>query len=463
LYTRPDVIGYVEQILKNIEATEASLSPRDRFNLDRLKKEYSSPEAQNNPKTRFDPPALWVEDAPLYLEGDVALSLVPVKPLLDPQWAFFLTGNPELRLHFKEFVTWEVRYLLTYGPERDDRVDRGKPSRREKSFRGLTSLYDRAYIAYEWERRVTLFWGRDYADWGPSAEGNLILSDTAGSLDKWGGRIGFKNLLFSFLNATLSAQADRRFAAHRLEMRFGPAVLGLSEAVIYTGRGFDPIYLLPLSSFYSNQFNEQGEHNDNITWEFDLKSEVTDGLLLYGSFLIDDYQFEDDPFPDKLAFDIGGRVALVDPLPATLRFQYRYVDIYTYTHEDSANYWVTGEMDLSLDNPLGAPQGPDSDRMYLDMAVYPIPSLTTLLSLSFERRGEGNDWRQFEEGDDPNPKFPSGVVEKTYGFGLGLEWELRGNSSIGASVIQGRVENINHQPDVDDWTTSVFMHLTWNL
>ena len=121
------------------------------------------------------------------------------------------------------------------------------------------------------------------------------------------------------------------------------------------------------------------------------------------------------------------------------------------------------EGDLSLDNPLGAPLGPDSDRAYIDMAVYPIPSLTTLLSFSLERRGEGNDWRQFVAGDDPNPKFPSGVVEKTYGYGLGLEWELRGNSSIGARFIQARVENVAHQQDIDDWLTSVFMHVTWNL
>jgi hypothetical protein len=359
-------------------------------------------------------------------------------------------------------VTWEVRYQLAFGPERGDRVDQKKPSRRLRSWKGLTALYERAYLAYEWKRRVTLFWGRDYSNWGPSEAGNLIMSDLAGSLDKWGGRIGFKNFLFSFLNATLSTDSDRRLAAHRLEMRFGPVVLGLSEAVIYAGRGFDPIYLLPLSSFYSNQFNER-QDRDNITWEFDLKYEVTNGLLLYSSFLIDDYQFEDDPYPNKLAFDVGGRVALVDPLPATFRFQYRYVDIYTYTHEDSMNYWVTGEVDLSLDNPLGSPQGPDSDRAHIDLAVYPMPSLTTLLSFSFERRGEGNDWRQFIEGDDPNPKFPSGVVEKTYGYGLGLEWELRGNSSIGANIVQARVKNVAHQQDVDDWLTSVFMHVTWNL
>jgi hypothetical protein len=97
------------------------------------------------------------------------------------------------------------------------------------------------------------------------------------------------------------------------------------------------------------------------------------------------------------------------------------------------------------------------------MAVYPMPSLTTLLSLSFQRRGEGNDFRMFQPGDPNNPSFPSGVVETTVGLGLGLEWELPRNSSIGGNVVYAQIQNLNHQPDVDQWTSSVFIHLTWNL
>jgi hypothetical protein len=463
LYTRPEVIGYVEKILANSKENSTTLSERDRFNLDRLQQEYTSSQARENPKSRWDPPVFYGKDPPLFLEADLSFSFIPSTALLDPKWAFFLNTDPQLKLHFRDWVTWDVRYQVTLGPERDDRVDRGKPSRRTKSWSGVTSLYERAYIVYDWQSRLTFFLGRDYTDWGPSENGNLILSDTAGSLDKFGGRIRFKNLTLSFLNGTLSADADRRLAAHRLEMRFGPAVLGFTEAVVYAGRGFDPLYLLPLSSFYSNQFNEQG-NEDNALWEFDSKFQIADGLVLFGSLLIDDYQFEpNEPAPNKLAFDVGGRAALMSPLAATFRFQYRYVDIYTYTHMDTATYWIAGHGDPSLDNPLGASQGPDSDTAFLDMAVYPIPSLTTALSFSLQRRGEGNDWRMFEEGDDINPEFPSGVVEKTYGFGLSIEWELKGDSSIGATILQAYVENIAHVPDKNDWTTSMFMHVTWNL
>jgi hypothetical protein len=461
-YTRPDVIGYVEAIESSVRAREATLTARDGYELERLRKEYSSAPAQRDPKSRFDPPAWYGTDEPLSLEADVALSLLPTQAPQDPEWDFFANGNPTLRLHLNDWVTWEVRYLVTFGPEDGERVDRGTPSRREKSWHGVTSMYERGYLSFEWQRRLTLFWGRDYANWGPSEDGSLILSNTAGSLDKFGGRFRFKSLTFSFFNSTLSSALDRRLAAHRLELRLGKAVVAMTEAVVYAGRGFDPIYMLPLSSFYSNAFAEPGE--DNLLWEFDLKYNLFDGLLLFGSFLIDDYQFEpNEPFPAKLGLDIGGRAALVAPFATTLRFQYRYIDIYTYAHEDSVTYWFAGEADPSIDSPLGAPQGPDSDTAFLDVAVYPRANLTTSVAFTFRRRGEGNDYRAFQTGDDINLPFPSGVVEQTAGVGLGVEWELPRNSRIGGNVVQARVRNVDHQSGVDDWTTSVFLHFTWNL
>lgn len=462
LFTRRDVVGYVGQIHKRITERDVTLSARDAYNLDRLDKEYASQEAQSDPKTRFDPPIVYATDAPLYVEGDVSFSLAPTKPLLESGWDVFFVTDPSLRLSFRDWVTWDVRYRVTAGPETDDRVDRAKPTSREKSWHGVTSLYERGYLVSQWKTRLTVFWGRDYVDYGPSQLGNTFLSNTAGSLDKWGLRIDFRNLRFSGINATLSAADDRRFAAHRLEIRLGPSVIGLSEGVVYAGRGFDPIYVLPLSSFYSNQFNEQGD--DNVIWGMDAKVEVADAALVYASLLIDDFQFDrSEPFPDKLAFDIGGRVAISRPFASTIRFQYRYVDIYTYTHDDTTTYWLTGNAEPNLDTALGAAQGPDADTAFLDVEVYPIPSLTTNLTFQMARRGQGNDWQMFETGDPVDPPFPSGVVQTTVGFGLGVEWELRGNSSLGASVFQAHVDNLDHQPDDDEWTTSVLVHLTWDL
>ena len=61
----------------------------------------------------------------------------------------------------------------------------------------------------------------------------MILSQEAGSLDKLGGRLQFKNFKLSVVHAILSSPDERYLSAHRLEMVFGKVTLGLSETVIH--------------------------------------------------------------------------------------------------------------------------------------------------------------------------------------------------------------------------------------
>lgn len=459
-YTRDDVVSYASSVVDNIRSNERIVSARDRFELNRLEEEFLNPSSQTDPAVRFDKPLIYASDKPLHLEFDIDLSLQPTKPLDDTRWWWFLRSSPEIRLHFSRWLTWEVRYRLVYGPERDDRVDDSKPSPRERSFKGLTSVYERSYLNFQW-KRLTFYAGREYIDWGSRISENLSISSTAGSLDKIGGRIGFLNMIFSFFHSTLSTDTDRHLAGHRLELRFNRLRIGLTETVIYFGRSFEPSYLLPLSSYYANQFNEG--RDDNVIWEVDAQY-AWDHVTLFGNFLVDDFQFErQDEAPDKIAFDLGARVALVSPIAVTARVFYRYVDIYTYTHEDSLNYYITGNGDPNVDLPLGAFDGPDTDRLAASLAVYPVPSLTTTFLFSHVRRGEGNDWRTHVPPMDPNPSFPSGVVEKTLTFGLRLLWELPGNSRTGFDTRIAHVSNKANQSGVDDWGTSAFFFFTWDF
>lgn len=460
-FTRPDVVRYVEALKGRVGDVD-SLSARDRFELQRLDEEFSSEAARENPRGRWDRPLLYSVEEPFHLEGDLDLSLIPKVDAFDSRWEFYVAGNPELRLHLREWLTYEVRYRLVMGPEHGDRARNEKPSPREKSFKGLTSLYERAYIVGSY-KSVTLFWGRDYVDWGPAEFGNLILSDTAGSLDKFGGRLRFKNMTLLSTHANLSAERERRFSGHRLEVRFGDVLLGIDETVVYSGRGFDPVYILPLSSFYSNQFNERSD--DNVIWSLDAKYDVTPGLQLFGGLLIDDYQFErDGKNPDKLAFDVGVRAAVRGPVPLTVRAQYRFADIYTYSHRDSTRNYVTGTGDpADGESPLGAPEGPDADRVVLQVDVYPRRDVTASFLLENGRRGVGNDFRHFETGMDPFPPFPSGTVEKTMSLGGSLLWEQRGNSSAALSVLGVRVENMDNIPSASEWSPAVRLRLTWDI
>ncbi|MFQ5512342.1 MAG: hypothetical protein ACE5EO_10905 [Candidatus Krumholzibacteriia bacterium] len=462
LFSRDDVISYTEAIERALAASDGRPSARDRFELERLRKEFSSPESRADPRVRYNPPLLHQVDGPFELEGDLDLSLVPTDPLAGERWQFLGVSQPVARLHVEDKVTYETRYRLTMGPERGARVRDRKPSRRERSFRGLTSLFERSYVVFPW-KQATLFWGRDYVDWGPGEDGNLLVSQSAESLDKFGARLRFKNLHVSTFHANLSTEARRYLSAHRLELDLGRLVVAVSEAVLYLDRGFDPAYILPLSSFYSNQFNERSD--DNILWSFDLKYRTPLGAVLYGGFLIDDFQFERrNVNPDKIAFDVGARVAMAGPVPMTWRLRYRFVDAYTYTHRDSGKAFVVGAGDPAAGDPsLGAEQGPDRDRLQVRADFYPRRDVTSTVSFSFQRRGEANDFRRFVEGTDPSPPFPLGIVEKTYAFGYRVEWELPGNSLVGVDVRHEYVRNIDHAPGVSGWQTAVRGHLTWDF
>ncbi|MBI4720287.1 MAG: hypothetical protein HY770_03500 [Chitinivibrionia bacterium] len=461
-YSRPQVIDMVRSIDEAIAAAGRALSTRDAFELERLHSEFSGIASRFDPGARYDPPVVALSDTSLRLEGDVDLALAPARQPFQDETDVFLKSRPGLKLHVGSRLTYEMRYDLTFGPERGDRARNEKPSRREKSFKGLTSLYERSYAVYQ-TRRITLVFGREYIDWGPSDWGNLLVSRTAGSLDQLQVRIRFRNVNLSAVHAPLSTAGSRRLAAHRLEVRLKRLLVGISESVIYSGRGFDPVYAFPIASYYANQFNERGD--DNILWSVDLKCRLRNALVLYGSLLIDDFQFErDDGTPDKLGFDIGGTLALSRPVPLTLKVRYRYVDIYTYTHRDSANAHVAGFGLPGAGDPLlGGYPGPDTDSWRAEIRAFPRPDLPVTLGLSGLRRGEGNDFRAFNPGDDPNPSFPSGVVERTFGIDLALAWELRGGSAAGLFWQWLNVDNRDAVAGNDADDTSIALSVMWDF
>lgn len=462
-FTRPEIAAYVDRIETAVDSAGAELSGRDRFNLDRLRDEFAAPASIEDPTARYDPPVLYAAEAPLRLEGDIDVSVAPEKRLFDPRWWIFGVSNVSAKLHFGDWVTYEVRYRLTVGPERDEWAHKMKPSPREKSWHGVTGLFERSYLVFQW-KPVVLYWGRDYENWGPSTSDNLHLSRTAESFDKIGGRVSFRNFRLILFHSYLSVVEPRRtLSGHRLEMDAGGFTFGLTETALYTGRGIDPVYWLPLSAFYSNQFNERGD--DNIIWSVDAKYRAGAGTLLHGALLIDDYQFEDrGENPDKLGFDLGARIALGGPLPMTADLRYRRVGIYTYTHRDSLKYHVAMEGDPAAgDPPLGTPLGPDADIADVRVECYPHPRFTTAVFASYLRRGEGDDYRAHTPELDPVPPFPSGVIERSTAAGIALLWELDGGSAAGIDAARVWVGNREHVQGRDEDDTVVRAFFTWDF
>lgn len=446
-FTRTEFAAIVDEISRN--SFDQRLSGRDRYNLARLEKEYTSFNSLRDPQYRYDPPTFYLTDDPLVLEGDVDLEPALQQRFLDEKTEAFVGSNPEFKLHFGTRATFDVRYRLLMGPEHGDRARNQKPSRREKSFKGLTSLYERGYVIVGWDK-FHFHAGREYVDWGPSDWGNLITPGDTYSVDQIGGRVSLKMFRLSFFFGQLSPQSQRFFSGHRLEFKWRKTVFALSETAVYGDKLFDPVYAIPLSSFYANQFNERG--NDNVVWSVDAKTNLFDRLTLYGSLLIDDFQFErDGQYPDKLAFDVGGRYALTVPVAASIRARYRRADIYTYTHKDSVNYYVSGEGRVTEgDVVLGGAPGPDADSWRLEVELYPRPNTIATAALFGEGRGEGNDFRAFRIGDDISPPFPSGVVQRTRGFLLGLRWEFDRNQWVSGAYSRAHLSNIGHDVDRDE-------------
>ena len=461
-FTRPEFVKLVIEISK--KAFDRRLSARDRYQLDRLKKEFTEFASQRDPQARYDPPTFYLDDRPLIFALDLDLAGIAANQFLGEYGTeYFANSNPEAQLHLYQHATYDLRYRWIMGPEHGDRARDEKPSRREKSFKGLTSLYERSYVIFGWDK-VHVYFGREYVDWGPSNWGNLITPGFGISLDQLGWRAKLKWFRLSMFTGQLSPYSRRNIAGHRLEMRFARVTIGLNETIVYAGRDWDPIYAFPLSIFYFNQFAER-TNDDNVYLSADVKVSFLDAVTLYGSLLVDDYQFERNDNPqDKIAFDVGGRLALSFPVATTWRARYRFVDIYTYTHFDTSTYYVSGEGVLDEgDVLLGGQPGPDMDNWRIYGDFYPHATVILTGGVFSERRGEGNDMRNYQPGDPANPPFPSGVVQRTFGGVVKVRWELRRNSWIEGGYSRAKISNVAHIKDNDEITDAFRVVVRWDF
>jgi hypothetical protein len=460
-FTRDEITRLVERVRDAVDAPR--LSARDRYELERLEREFSSDLARAEPTARYD--ATWLgRDGAIALEGDLALTPYLEQQAFSDQTEAFIGLAPEFRAHLGERFTYDLRYQLLFGPEHGNRADDMKPSRREKSFNGLTSLFERSYVIGVWDP-VELFFGRDHVDWGPSAGGNLITPGESYSIDQLGGRLRWRALRLDFFYGQLWTDPERYMAGHRLDVALGRTVLGLSETVVYGGRGVDWMYLMPVAWYYANQFNER-TNSDNVIWSLDAKTSVLRRLTLYGSLLVDDFQFErDGNYPDKLAFDAGARWVSAMPWGLEMRAQYRWTDIYTYSHEESLSAYVSGAGEIDHgDVLLGAGPGPDGDAWFVDAALYPRANWRVSLGVFGGRTGEGNDVRAFAFGvDDRNPPFPSGVVETDIGVRAGTRWEFPGNRWVALEYAHVSADDRGHVAGVNEATDAFRVEIRWDI
>jgi hypothetical protein len=173
-------------------------------------------------------------------------------------------------------------------------------------------------------------------------------------------------------------------SAHRLEYALWENVLiGVSEAVVWGERGFDPAYLNPLSFIYSAQHN--GQDRDNLLMEGDVTVSVRKRALIYMALLIDDLstsQIGKGFVGNKIGVMAGAQFMDLELDGLIAGIEYIRLEPFVYTHFYPVNRFT------NWTSSLGAGLKPNSDRLTLDLNYRLIRSLTCDAQFSFNRHGD---------------------------------------------------------------------------
>jgi hypothetical protein len=431
---------YTREIVANVEARGVALGPRHAFLLERLAKQFVG--MRDRPEDRWSRPVYTVREEERFFAMDfIAGGSVQRKPDQKKGEADGLF-IPDFLLGFGHGITLESNYRLVMAPERGSNVERAKPSARLKSYRGVTAEYERALLAVGgswWDARI----GREYAHWGSNLREDLILSQTAGSLDHFGGRIKLGRFALSTVQASLNPGPYWRYlAGHRLTVALPRgAFVGLSETAAYANRSFDYMYLLPLGIFYAQQFNE-ATNADNILWALDWKVPLRRGLIFYGQFLVDDlqYQRDENAGPDRIGlYYAADALFVVWGRELEISGGYTFISRYTYGHSGGTEF-VGGNGDTRMNTLLGSPLGPDADRGFIkatlgvsSRAALTLEGVSTRYgSAGVLAQGDLLDW---QSGMDKGPTYSLGgpVLYVKYA-GASLRYDLNHGSYMSAGM-----------------------------
>ncbi len=308
-----------------------------------------------------------------------------------------------------------------------------------KVWRSLAGQVERAYLELDFDN-IQVYFGREKSSWGPGRRGNLLLSSHSRAMDQAKLTASYGPLKFTSIIAvldqednelalsdtTLDWDINRYFSAHRLEiMPYDKLSIGLAESVIYggTGRGLEFYYTNPITWYHGEQLNQ--DNDDNTFISVDASWYPVWGVKLYGEFLIDDYQVDNETPGDNEPSEIGylAGVNLIEPIEGSgvdFGFEYTRVNNWTYNQIKSHNRYVHNN------RLIGHFLGPDRESMYFALKKWFSFGAKAVLTYERQNSGEGNvfsdwtaPWLYASEAYEEN--FPSGVVEKADILGLSLK------------------------------------------
>ena len=370
---------------------------------------------------------------------------------VDPldRWRTQLVG----RATFHEKITAGVHFTF------DSRGD-NDPRNRTRTFGQLdaSNNFDAAWLRADFGPGALTF-GRVPFGWGPERHGGLLVGDFGPAVDllhaalNWGPHV-LQTFAGQLSSEVGEGESVRRWLyGHRFDLYFLDDRLrvSLSETVLAAGpnESLNLRYLNPIPLWAQIQVEDDEGPGNQVN-----AINAVDGSFVHalgswtarwtGSLAVDDFQIDSegrDRNPDQLAWTAG-----LDLSRATwlIGYEYRRVGTWTYLHRGE------GTDHRHFLRPVGAPEGPDTDRHVLDLDWRPRERWHVFASGERRRRGENRITTAENRIGRAGETFPLGTVEKRWIAALGIAWQRPGTAKAALEAAFHSITDLNNVSGVDE-------------
>jgi hypothetical protein len=358
-----------------------------------------------------------------------------------------------------------VRQVLDVDSRNKDDLDY-----RGKTDRIAAGRLSEAYCQIDWKYGFFRL-GRLSRSWGPFPDRSLVLSSNAHSFDGMEFKVAsplfeFRDLFaaFPYDNSSVDAEGNnvnRYLTVHALNLmlgRFGE--VGFFESMLFSrGGGWPDFQLINPFSLYT-VINTNGEGNGNLMiglqWNI---HPFLDNLSIKGQLLVDDFQVDNkilmDQEPTHWGADMGAYVSDFLPLKKRhfISLEYRYLSRWLYTVNPLD--MQGGQRYSYLGRSLGEETN-DNDRVHASFFIAGDDRFAVTFGLSLNRQGENSLWSRWKNfskdslgaplalGYRTEPKFPSGVVERTIDWYVTILGYYRNYADFSLRVDNRWIRNKNN-------------------
>ncbi|MEO0141465.1 MAG: hypothetical protein ABIM88_07970 [candidate division WOR-3 bacterium] len=269
-------------------------------------------------------------------------------------------------------------------------------------WKGIRSDWMRAFVGFQ-NGNLSGYWGRAPVSWGPPLANRLMFD--GGNFPPFDcGEIAWRcsfmriSLFFGVLdpypiedvidtseNLQHRTEYQRFINGHRVEfLILGRLNMAWSETVRYAREEGGPSlqYFNPFPIYYAYSWTGSFQHEDDYAWDLDATLSLP-GLLLYGEFYIDDFQYVPDTIwdPNQIALAFG---AMKSAGPLILRMDYSAATRWTF------NSRLRTTKAIYRAWPYGHPLGSDFQRFLAELEWQARPVTRITLGLSFTQDGAGS-------------------------------------------------------------------------